>query len=384
MSVLKRVRRTRINRRNGYALTVFKSPNIRRFRVRLSSDYPQGGAAGTDLILARASGAVVDETGGVPYGASGSPVYINDKVIGAISQFVGGDARLVGITPISAMKSLEVEPLLWDTFPPVQVPTLRHYPLLFASSGFRTAKVTGELEQHFDTRVMLQRPAMEQGRHVATLEPGGPIGVALMTGDLELGFVGTVTTVEDGKVLAFGHPLLFVGPTEIPMTTAVILDTARGVFPSKIGILGETIGTVFQDRAAGVFGRLGLMPRQLVTMRFNVTDTDRGQAEIVNTQTVHIPTELPFLAYIAATETVVRAMNRVGQGTAQWKWTVKIAGEEQVELNDEEFSPVDIANSIASSVFPLLEEPLAMGMKIEAVELNAVVTIADTLPEQPE
>ena len=72
---MRKVRRSRSFTRTGYALTVFKSPRISRFGVRLTNNYPQGGIAGTDLILGRAFGPIIDRVGGVPFGASGSPEF---------------------------------------------------------------------------------------------------------------------------------------------------------------------------------------------------------------------------------------------------------------------------------------------------------------------
>ena len=376
---MRRVRRSRNSDRTGYALTVFKSPRISRFGVRLTNSYPQGGIAGTDLILGRAFGPVIDRIGGVPSGASGSPVYINKQLVGAISQVLSSDARLIGLTPISSMLSLALEPGLKDVAYIEDSELRKGHPLLVVGTGFRTEKVKSELSRHYKTDVAIASTVSGTIREKQVLAAGGPIGVALMTGDLKLGFIGTVTLVEGEQVFAFGHPLLFAGPTSIPMTTADILETATGQFPSKIGVLGGTVGTIVQDRATGVLGLLDQAPQELVHMQFTVNDLDRDRVEIIRTEAVHIPTELPFLAFAAALETIFRAMNRSGSGTAQWQWTIRLAETEPITLRQEQYDPFNIAYTIAGSVFSLLEEPLAAGLRLLSVELNAVVTMANTL-----
>lgn len=377
--MVRRVRRSRTSSRTGHALTVFKSPRITRFGIRLTNNYPQGGIAGTDLILGRAFGPIIDRIGGVPFGASGSPVYINNEVVGAVSQLLSSDARLIGITPIADMLALVHEPSLQNTTYTEDHELRVGHPLVVVGNGFRMEKVKAELSRHFKSFITIAANSSNSVRQKQALQPGGLIGVALMTGDLKLGFIGTVTLVNGAQVFAFGHPLLFAGPTNIPMTTAEVLETATGQFPSKIGILGETVGTVIQDRAAGVLGVLNQAPQELVSMQFTVNDLDRDRVEIIRTEAVHIPTELPFLTFSAALETIFRAMNRTGAGTAQWEWTIGLASSENITLQQEQYDPFNIAYTIAGSIFSLLEEPLAAGLRVLSVELNVVVTMANTL-----
>lgn len=364
--------------RSGFALTVLKSPRISRFGVKLTNRFPDGGVAGTDLVLGRAFGALIDRVGGVPFGASGSPVFLGKRLIGAISQVISSDAKLVGITPIADMLALVREPLLESTPGTIDGELRVAHPVAMVASGFRMEKAKAELNRHFQCSVGVAQ-AQVRLREAQPLRAGGPIGVALMTGDLKLGFIGTVTLIENNLVFAFGHPLLFAGPTNLPMTNAEILETATGSFPAKIGVLGQTVGTVVQDRAAGTLGVINQVPQGLVPMQFSVNDLDRGCVETITVEAVHIPTELPFLAFSAALETILRAMNRAGAGTAQWEWTIRLADTLPITMKQEQYDPFNIAFAIALSVFPLLEDPLAAGLKVIGVELSAVVTMANTL-----
>src|SRR5262249_14890256 len=91
----------------------------------------------------------------------------------------------------------------------------------------------------------------------ATLRPGGSVGVSMVRGDLEMGATGTVTYVDGPKVYGFGHPFLNLGSTTLSFTKAHVL----GVLPSldsslKIASLGPVIGTMTQDRATAIGGKL--------------------------------------------------------------------------------------------------------------------------------
>src|SRR5688500_20162393 len=93
------------------------------------------------------------------------------------------------------------------------------------------------------------------------LRPGDPIGVALMSGDLEIGATGTVTDVDGDKVYAFGHPFYGLGPIQFPMTRAHVLTVLPSLLNSqKIASTGDVIGVVTQDRATTIAGTLGKGP----------------------------------------------------------------------------------------------------------------------------
>ena len=93
------------------------------------------------------------------------------------------------------------------------------------------------------------------------LREGDAIGVSLIGGDLEMGATGTVTHIDGDRVYAFGHPLYNLGPAEFPMTRAHVYMMLPSLMTSfKISSLGETIGTLQQDRATAIAGTLGKGP----------------------------------------------------------------------------------------------------------------------------
>lgn len=364
----------------AYALSVFRSPLIERFPVELNAPFPDAGTAGVDLILARASGMLIDRIGGVPFGASGSPVYDNDRVIGAVSTVFFPDAKLIGITPIGTLLDVATEPACAElpSFPlaDTEIAANKARP---TAVGFSSSRALREITERLgEPSLAVNEGISISGNVRKTPIPGSPIGAGLLIGDLRLGFIGTATVVDGNQLFAFGHPLLFSGPTNMPLTAATILDTARGDFPSKIGDFGPVLGTVLQDRAAGVYARLDTQP-DLVNLNFVVRDEDRSSTETVKAQAVPIPMQLPFLVFIAALESMQRAMNRVGPGTARWRWTVSVSEvQDPIRVAESQYDGFDIGFAVAATIVPLLERVLEEGLKVVAVSLMAEVTVRKT------
>ena len=130
------------------------------------------------------------------------------------------------------------------------------------------------------------------------MQPGDAVGVGLLTGDFELGATGTVTHVDGDRVYAFGHPLYNLGPTQFPMTRAnvqVVLPSLMS--SSKLASFGEIVGTVQQDRATAIAGRLGPAPSLIpVTVTLN---SDRAPSRTFNFGVVRDFTFTPLLTYLS-------------------------------------------------------------------------------------
>lgn len=362
----------------GYALTVFRSPRIRRFDVHLIGDLPDAGTAGNRLILARASGHFIDQIGGVPAGASGSPVFIDDRLIGAISAVFAPDYTLVGITPIEEMMAILSLPA---TKAGAARPLVSQGPTIPVATGFSSPRALAELRKRMaqDLWVLPGSPArMSIGTFntvpTGTVQPGSPLGVAILFGDISLGTIGTTTFVEDDVVLGFGHPAFFLGPVDQVLTAPIILDVGRGQIPFKVGDLGQAIGTVVQDRSAGIKGRLNRRPR-MVALEFHIIDTDLDREVTIKTQATPAPSWLPFLTFLATLESFQRAMDRTGGGTASWDWTIKVENQQDVNVYGSSHDAFDIAGLVATAVDEPLTQLLESGAQILSIRLHSQVQL---------
>ena len=278
------------------------------------------------VILARLEGANLENTG-VIAGMSGSPVYIDGRLVGAVAYSMGQFAKapIAGITPIAEMAdataaSAPSAPRTVAAFPldtpltaealrnaflasmpgrtgvslspasvqglgleAAQSPVLRPIATPLSMGGFSTPIGTW-LADTFGAAGFAPVSASAGGNaspntaaataaDTGPLQPGDAIGVSLVSGDLSLGATGTVTSVDGNRVLAFGHPFFNLGPAQLPMTRAHVITVIPSLLNSiKLAQLGEVMGVMDQDRATAIAGTLGKGPRTIpltVAMRAN-------------------------------------------------------------------------------------------------------------------
>jgi hypothetical protein len=151
-----------------------------------------------------------------------------------------------------------------------------------------------------------------------SLQPGDAMGVALLTGDFMLGATGTVTYVDGDRVYGFGHPMFNLGPTEFPLTHAnvhVILPSLMA--SSKLASFGDVIGTVKQDRATAVAGRLGSGPK-MIPMSITL-NSDRTPSRTFNFSVVKDQTFTPLLTYL----TIANVLTSYERGAGPASFTVR-------------------------------------------------------------
>jgi len=361
----------------GVGYTVVQGTQIEPFTVEVLGVMERAGPAGS-LILVRALGDVIDRTGGIASGMSGSPVFIEGKLLGAIGYgFEMADHRIGLVTPASdmlqVMDLIQVEgeeegvpqdstesgaPALDDAEPQVELDPMRGGAEDQASgeslpSGIVLAGSPVEAEQLaslLPPGVWVARPvatplvarglgsrAMERlkksfaGYNVFPVQAGGPpggeeipaviapgaaIGVQLVRGDVELTAIGTLTAVDGQRFIAFGHSLFNRGEVDHFVTGAYIHHTVPSVsFPFKIGAALAPIGSLLQDRGAAIAGVLGRNPKT-VTLDVRVADRDRQVEKEFRAEIVQDKELTVPLIVVAALEAVDRSLDRIGAGTA--------------------------------------------------------------------
>ncbi len=268
----------------GYGLSVFSGRKVERFEVEIIDVMRQITPKG-DMILCRLSGMGLKEAG-IIAGMSGSPVYIEGKLAGAVAYgWNFSKEPIAGVTPIGEMLELWEQPGtsgapglrlegrkrggLSTLSVPVALsgyssrladvigPALDEYGLLpVAATGGRSARLarTGDGSLSEEDRAALD----------ASLVPGGPIGVVLIDGDVWMSAIGTITHREGDKVLAFGHPMFQAGAVEMPLCAGVIHTILPSLASSfKLFSAGEPVGTMTQDRLPGIGGVIGPIPAMI-------------------------------------------------------------------------------------------------------------------------
>jgi hypothetical protein len=282
----------------GRGRSVFQGRTIEDFEVEILG-VMENASPKRSVILARLKGHGLEQTG-VIAGMSGSPVYVDGKLIGAVaSGFSFSKEAIAGITPIDEMLSIGQEPQEPRLGAPV--PTVIREGASqsdLATAYFKTAAagvpgpgappapaftpidlplvVSGLPAAAFDrARPFFSRPGFlavrggsagqvrpSNGPLEPELREGDAVGVQLIGGDLDVSAVGTVTYVDRTRVLAFGHPVYNLGAVDYAMTRPSVLTVMPSLESSfKVAAAGPVIGRFSQDRTAGAAGEVGAPPR---------------------------------------------------------------------------------------------------------------------------
>ncbi len=329
---------------HGIAKTVIKGADIETFDVEILG--VTGSQAEGHSILVKASGDLIERSGGIAQGMSGSPVYINGRLAGAVAYGKAfSDPDYCFLTPIEEMlKMFEKTDPRPSSFLPKNSPLM--------ASGFTTEgmKYLTEKLADFNLKPMTV-PSGQQEIDDVKLEPGSSIGVELIRGDIRLGAIGTVTWMDDeGRILAFGHPFLQRGSADYFMTNAWIFASIPNVESSyKVGALGKAVGTITQDRAAGIAGTINQYPH-VIPMFVSVTDMDRGINKSANVQMVTDEALVAPMLDAVCFNTVNATTDRNGGGTARVNFRILARGEKTGEITVQRenmfYNPSNLAKAI--------------------------------------
>ena len=413
----------------GIGRTVFAGTKLEDFKVHILGVLKNVIAPKRSLILARLEGGPLAETG-VIAGMSGSPVYVDGRLLGAVSYSLGqfSTEPIAGITPIADMVDATMMPAAARGSRPVALDwpaTPRQLMAIWArdlgrsrafaddpSHALVLSGVSSDLSRMgsllrpiavpmvaagFDASVLdpispafaaagfvpMSSAAQSPGTMAASgsdrkLAPGDAVGVALLTGDFELGATGTVTHVDGDRVYAFGHPLYNLGPTEFPMTKAEVQVVLPSLMSSsKLASFGEVVGTVQQDRATAIAGRLGPGPSLIpVSITLN---SDRGPSRSFHFGVVRDFTFTPLLTYLSVANVLTSYERGAGPASFAIRGTASIRSQGDIAFEDM-FSGEQPAGGAAAYI----AGPLTALLKnsAEAVNVDKIDLVIDASEQQ--
>jgi SpoIVB peptidase S55 len=270
----------------GVAYTVFEGVNPEPMQVEILGVLKDSLGPGRDMILARLYGTKPEFTG-VVAGMSGSPVYIDGKLVGALSYRIGQFSKepIAGITPIEQMLEVrdgEVRPAAARGIRAApEEATATGLPAVNAGAGVQMQAMetplvfSGFSQEAVDRfgdrfRAMGMTPVAGLGGADANavqpepLVPGSAVSAILVRGDLSVAGTCTVTYVDPTRLLACGHPITQYGPVDMPMTKAAVVTTLPSPLNAfKIVNTTETVGAFTEDRASAIMGRFGTKARMI-------------------------------------------------------------------------------------------------------------------------
>ena len=351
----------------GIGKTVIQGDTIEEFNVEILG--VQGSEATGYSVFVRLYGDLIEKTGGVAQGMSGSPVYVDGRLVGAVAfGKVFNDPHYCFLTPIGRMLSLLDEPksLPADWLPQgtaLQAGGFTEYGLSYlqeklAPLGLEAVSAVG----------------VGQGSGKA-LEPGSAVGASILQGDMTLGALGTVTWTDDkGNVLAFGHPFMQRGKSNIFMTKAWVLGVVPNMQSSyKVGNMGEPIGTFTQDRSSGIGGSQGKLPTT-IPLFITVNDTGRGQGASMRLEVVEDERLAPAIVEAAVVNALSKACDRNGGGTARLRFTITGVDSKKQNLSIQRENMFYSSDAILKNVNAELSEAMTILMqnKFEAVQLYGI------------
>ena len=401
----------------GVARTVFSGSEPQEFGVEVLGVLPGFPGPHQSAIIVRLIGSNVERTG-VFGGMSGSPVYIDGRLVGAIAfSFPFSKEPIGGVTPIKQMidifekgtgsegqKAREPHSVSFaqlagtDWKPLLPKPAVAGAQLIApVSSGsplipflgqqmapIATPVVFGGISQEtlaqFSPQLIASGllPVAGAGGGAAitslasvtekTLTAGSSVSVQLVRGDYSLAASGTVTFRDGNRIYAFGHPFLSLGSSDMPMTEASVVTVIPNTNNSfKLAVPGQMVGSISQDRATGVFGNLGVAPKMIPVKITLHTSRDRTETFVYEVANDSFLT--PLLLNITLFNTITSSERTLGDSTITIKGEVLVKGQDPIAI-ERRFSAVNSAMAASASVAAPISSLLSSGF--DDVELSGI------------
>jgi hypothetical protein len=323
---------------NGVAYTVFQGTkpepmNVEVLGVLKNANGPKG-----DVIVIRLGGAKAEYTG-VVAGMSGSPVYLDGKLAGAVAFRIGEFSKepIAGVTPIAeimeisaldhspAPAPLEVKPVV-NAPSKTASPRLAETPISEFANYLRPIETPLVFSGFDEDAVKLFAPqfasagiipvmgigSVNNAKQAEPLEPGSAVSAVLVRGDMNIAATCTVTYTDADRLLACGHPLMQFGMIDLPMTKAEVLATVPSQLNAfKIVNATEAVGAFVQDRHNGMLGEFGKKPEMIpVTLTIHSGSANKQfHYEVLNNA------RLSPLAMMATVFNALHGVNEYGEET---------------------------------------------------------------------
>jgi SpoIVB peptidase S55 len=349
----------------GYGVTVFEGTRLDRFDVEILGVLNNIGP-GQDLILAKIDSPTVQRAG-VIAGMSGSPIYIDGKVIGALAyswQF--SKEPVAGITPIEQMLKIaesggghtgELTAARMSAGDFLKAMSNGKTEELFAKmqsgvagaspastmSGARPIAVPLSLSSFAPETITRFAPWLDAMGFVAVpsgstststaapaaasatpFQPGDAVGAVLINGDFNVAATGTVTVVDGDQIYAFGHPFLDMGEVSFPMAKSEIVAVMPSLASSfKFGNTGAIVGAFKQDRANGIMGTVG---KSADMIPIDLTVDGSGPVKNYHVNIVRHTQLSPLILAMAADSVVANAQRAAGERTVMLESEIKLKG----------------------------------------------------------
>lgn len=406
----------------GTAVTVFRGSKSEEFAVEILGIVPGWIGPQQDMIVGKLSGANAERTA-VFAGMSGSPVYVDGKLVGAISySFPFAKEPICGITPIEQMSSVteqavaskrataapvtfSFDSLRSDKWRPgfneiISTPIAAGFPvdsrlmaiagqtfvpistpLYFSGISQRTLdSFAPELMRSGITPVAAASGGLTTNKLAPfddkTLIGGDSIVVSLSLGDVQIAAAGTVTLRDGDKIYAFGHPFFSLGSANLPMAVSHVITVVPNANNSfKLAVPDATVGAITQDRATGIYGKLGGLPKML-PVKVKLINS-RGRVNEINFETAFDELLTPLIVNAGIANALSAQERGLGDTTIELSGEIKIKGEESIRLNRRFTGQQAVAQASAAAAVPLAALLRANFDGLDVTGVNLTMTARD-------
>jgi len=390
----------------GKGLTVFEGDEIESFDVEIIdviyNYYPD-----RDIILVKLIDDKTEHTG-VAAGMSGSPIYINEKLIGALAYRYGEFMKdpIAGVTPIEEMKqifhkekirslesiNIKNQESIYSKYylNPHSQENVDMLSLLDEKADNNYQKIqpiktplviTGlqpslykKINQRFDKLNITLLPGGKVKTDPTTknvdLVPGSAVGAVIVNGDFDISAVGTVTYRDGDKILAFGHPMLDAGPVNLPMAKATVITTLSSYWASnKLAVSTDIIGNIKQDRSPGIMGIIGgkapLIPVS-VTVNSKLHQEKEYNFNIADDRSNY--TRIPVFLWITLLNTLESA--RIANGDYALKLNGCMKIKNSTDINFDNFYSGGASGFYSGSGYDIAEAAYDIAMTLGSILTN--------------
>jgi hypothetical protein len=401
----------------GVGRTIFEGDKVEEFQVEILGVLKNLLAPKRDVILARLSGGPLEKTG-VIAGMSGSPVYVDGKLVGAIAlSFPFSKEPLAGITPIGEMLGVaptaappaasrptpamnlnyrisrdagEGARLVPDADDPLTglatlfsadgvqlLPDNLRLPLKFGGFSPSAVEASASLLRRLGFEPMLGGALAASPTDTPVkgdIQAGSMISMLLVRGDLNVNADCTVTYRKGNQLYACGHRFLLAGPADIPFAKASVVATVPNLASSfKIDALGPLAGVIHQDRFSAIYGTVG-DKAQGIPVRVQV-ESSLNKKEDYKFEMVQESFLSPLLLNLAVTSALSVTERQLGASTIDLKGKIRLSGGEDVDLDDVLSSDVNTAGAAGAAAANPLSIILANNfpdLRVEGIDLSFV------------
>ncbi len=387
----------------GTGYTIFAGDDIESFTFDVIGVMPNLIGPQESIILVQLKGAKVEHTG-VVAGMSGSPVYIDGKLLGAVSLKLGIFSKepIAGVTPIEEMLSLPSTPpdsSVAEAFTSRQYPLPDAFSAAVGTSGplylepiaspLTFSGFSAEAIGHYASEFRGYGLSAAQGGtgtaspDDAKLAPGDMVGMVLVQGDLTINAACTVTAIIGDRVLSCGHPLFGFGRLQVPMARARVITTLASEYEStKIVNMGGIIGSITDDRTTAVTGVLGKSP-PMIPVDLTLA-TPAGEKKF-HFEMVTNPKLAPLIVGLVTLNGLTQDPIYSEGATLSLHGTIDIAGHSSVQM-EQLFAPTDSMIPDATFVAVAVQADFAriFGNPFETPNVQHIELKLEARPEHTE